>query len=448
MTMSRDVEDSSVVDDAQAQLAEAAVEALLVHAGEAQEESGVSAPAVTRGTSDGEWDAKWDAKLKEVSSCYLDIMGEEESTRLVELRRRLPSLCKRVRDESAKAGAKTHLLFWGVDLEKKSDATDIILLKHLRAEQGMVNVTAERLVQTLIYRAEECIDELGETTLASVGERFAAAGMFGGVDVQGRPVVVSRTPAGQDADSLMADIPSFVRYNFWLKEQAFKRIAFKRGAPEDLCQIVDLSTAKFGPPPKAVRESSVVFKRHCPESNGVNIFVNVPSVVVGAFKLCRRFIDQRTYDKIRILGAGEHLELFKLVPPESLPLFIGGMLQQPPSPLAVPCHVVSLQPGATVDVKMIEVGEYGAGVRWEVRVCSDQAATFEISFLAAASGVWELVASSATWKPLDATEGVISDRFEPTEAGSLHCRFACEAARFGARARPRVCIARAGVSEA
>merc|ERR1712190_671917 len=169
---------------------------------------------------------------------------------------------------------------------------------------------------------------------------------------------------------MMRDVQGFVKFNFWLKENAFKRIEFKYGNAEDICQIVDLSTAKFGPPPKAVTESSKIFKKHCPESNGVNIFVNVPSMVVGVFKLCQKFIDKRTFEKIRILGPGEHRALFELVRPESLPVFLGGlMLDNGEASLSTPCNIVEVTPGVPQVTNMLKI-DMAAAVRWELRVCN------------------------------------------------------------------------------
>eukprot|EP00928_Gymnodinium_smaydae_P059195 TRINITY_DN4243_c0_g2_i1.p1 TRINITY_DN4243_c0_g2~~TRINITY_DN4243_c0_g2_i1.p1 ORF type:complete len:592 (+),score=123.52 TRINITY_DN4243_c0_g2_i1:183-1778(+) len=385
------------------------------------------------------------SRMKDVSNFYLHRLGPEEAERLGQFRGQLPSLMARARAGSSRAAAKSCLLFWGVNLEVPGDATDIILLKHLRAEEGVVDVAAERLVRTLIYRAEENIDELAHVGLAEVGARFAAAGYIGGTDVRGRPVAVSRTPDGVDSEAMMSDIAGFVRYNFWMKEQAFKKLKLARGMPEDICQIIDLSTAKFGPPPKAVQESSKVFKQHCPESNGVNIFVNAPSWAVGVFKLCSKLFDQRTLDKIRLIGVDEHLQLFELVPPESVPVFLGGLRDEAGLDGELKfgqCQVVEVPAGEAREVSMLQVAG-PADVFWQLRVCS-QAIKFKVVFTSADAEQEPVeVARSADSRPLQAAQGVLCEHWRAPGAGTFTCRFECESARFGARARPRICLLRA-----
>lgn len=52
--------------------------------------------------------------------------------------------------------------------------------------------------------------------------------------------------------------------------------------------------------------------------------VNAPMLFTGVWAVVKGFLDQRTRDKIKILGGKYQKELLELVDPDNLPDFLGG----------------------------------------------------------------------------------------------------------------------------
>jgi len=175
--------------------------------------------------------------MVDLSSCYLHTLGDSERAKLADLRSRIPQLLAGAREKNDDVRHQDKLSIWGVVLEEENESSDIVLLKFIRAEEGDVDKAAGRIVSTLVFRAECQIDSLRD---AELPDYFQGHDSLSGVDVDGRPVLVSRF-GGMDLERVFGDVEAFVRYRAKVMEQAMARLSFKRGEPEELTQVHDYS---------------------------------------------------------------------------------------------------------------------------------------------------------------------------------------------------------------
>jgi len=376
----------------------------------------------------------------DLSDCYLGSLSDVDAQKLEDLRQRLPAIIERACEESAEARSKNRYEIFGVDIQTKSDATDIVLLKFLRAEELDVEKAQERLVQTLIFRADCRIEELGS---AELPEHFKGHDVVGGTDLEGRPVMISRF-GKMDLPKVFGDVEAFVRYRSLLMEQAISLLKWEKGAPEDLCQVHDYSgvplifqTAEVKGGVQAVGR---VFAEHYPELKGKTIFVNFPSVFSGLFKAFSLVIPARTLKKFVILGVDDHLNLFQHLGPEVLPVALGGMVRDDaPHRLTVPCKVVQIRARYTEEEEGVKVLS-AAKVFWELRACTAEIA-YEVVFIPEGGGAEVAIQTSDPEKHHEASEGVICGEYQAEGAGVLKFRFRNAVAWF----RQRVVACRAEV---
>lgn len=375
--------------------------------------------------------------MADLDNAFLHTLDDSAAAKLKEMQGRLPGVLAKVREESADAKGLPKLTIWGVDMEKAGDPCDIILLKYLRAEEMDVEKAAQRLVATLVFRAECHIDEMAG---AELPEHFRGHDAVGNRDREDRPLIVSRF-GGMDLDKVFGDVEAFVRYRAHLMETACRMLPFSKGGVEDLCQVHDYS----GVPWSGVRSPEVkggvtavskIFGDHYPELKGKTIFVNFPAVFSKAFKAFSLFIPERTLKKFIILGEADHPELFKHVGPEAIPEAIGGMLRE--GSLRGPCSVVEVPARRMEEVTLLKITA-GQQVRWEVRVCYLEC-SYEVLFVPAQEGSEEVViASNEANTPLQAKDGVVAGSWEAMDDGEVRCRFKNQGAWF----KKRTCAFRA-----
>lgn len=374
--------------------------------------------------------------MVDLSHAFLHTLGEAEGQKLAELRARVPDIVAKARESSEEARALKHQTIWGVDIEAEGESSDVVLLKYLRAEELHVDKAAERLAQTLVFRADCRIDELAR---AELPEHFRGHDVISGLDPEGRPVMISRF-GGMDLKLVFGDVEAFVRYRAQLMERAIALLTFKKGAVEDLCQVHDYSGVPLvfhGSEVKGgVAAVSKVFSEHYPETKGKTIFVNFPAAFSKLFKAFSIFIPERTRKKFLILGESDQAQLFEHICPDIVPEVLGGMLRDPPGPVTVPCQVVHVR--SSEEVTMLEVEKEGTVVFWELRVCAMEIA-YEVAFIPAGGGQEEVVRRSEPKQYLKAAEGIISGEWTAQAAGSLRCRFRNECAWF----KWRLCVCRA-----
>lgn len=365
--------------------------------------------------------------------------GDAEAASLRVLRERLPALLAGVRGAGGRVepAAKEPVRLWGVDLEAGGRAADALLLKFLRAEELQVEAAAERLAQTLRWRAEEGVDALAGEELP---EHFRGHDEIGGTDLEGRPLLVSRY-GGMDNEKVFGNPDAFVRYRVQVMEKAVAQLSLGQGAPENLCQIHDYSGVsllfKSDEVKAGIAAMAKVFSAHYPETKGKTIFVKFPLLFSKMFQAFSFFIPEKTRKKFIILGETDQAMLFKHVSPEALPEDLGGMRPATAGRPMGPCKVATVGPRSSAELRLLKVPG-PCLVAWELRVCAREVA-FELVFLPADGGEERAVGQSLPGEPLRAAEGVLRGEYHAEEAGSLLCRFRNEQSWF----QERLCLGRA-----
>jgi len=373
--------------------------------------------------------------MADLSRCYLHNLGDSERAKLADLRSRLPKLVAQAREASEDAKAAEKLTIWGVDLEKENEASDIVLLKFIRAEELDVDKAADRIVQTLIFRADCQIDGLKDAELPKC---YQGHDVISGYDVDGRPVMISRF-GKMDLEAVFGDVEAFVRYRAKLMEEAIAKLSFKKGEPEELTQVHDYSGVPLifqtSQVKGAVSAVTKVFGEHYPETKGVTIFVNFPTAFAKLFKAFSVFIPERTLKKFQILGENDQETLFKFLPPETVPEALGGMLGTPAGPMSGPCKTLSVRARGNEEMPLIKVAA-ACTIQWEVRVCYWEI-SYELYFYADGASEPELVKKSDAM--VQATDGIVSGEYVAKGPGELKCNFINNGAWF----KSRFCLGRA-----
>jgi len=77
-----------------------------------------------------------------------------------------------------------------------------------------------------------------------------------------------------------------------------------------------------------VKMASKIGQDFYPETLGNMYIVNAPLLFSGVWALIKPWIDEKTRNKIKILGSGYQKELFAMVDPENLPDFLGGKVPE------------------------------------------------------------------------------------------------------------------------
>merc|ERR550514_1918028 len=112
-----------------------------------------------------------------------------------------------------------------------------------------------------------------------------------------------------DLEKVFGDVELFVRYRVKMMEDSIaKLMPFRKGGPEDLCQIHDYSGVPLifqeANIKGAVNEVTKVFAEHYPEFKGLTVFVNFPAIFSAMFSASSIFLPEKTRKKFSILGEG------------------------------------------------------------------------------------------------------------------------------------------------
>lgn len=349
---------------------------------------------------------------------YPGHLTEEQEAKLDDLRRRVPAIAREAEKESP--GDWKGPVIWGVDLTQDgSYPQTVVLLKYLRAEEFDVDKAEERIVKTLVWRAECQVEYLKD---AELPKAFLGHDFIEGHDVDGRPVFFSRF-GNMDLKEVFGDSEAFVRYRVKLMEQAIDKLHFQPGQAEDLCQVHDYSGVPlqgFGGEVKdCVNIISKVFADHYPEFKGKTVFINFPSVFTALFSAFSVFLPERTKKKFVILGDDPSL-YFEHIPPDTLPVTLGGVHDDHGRKWKAKCEVVNVNQWSNISAPGVEV-QGPATIAWECRVCYkdlDVAVDFEPS-----SDPKNAVSVHKQVGRLSATDGLLGGEYRTTEAGTLQFRF-------------------------
>jgi len=97
--------------------------------------------------------------------------------------------------------------------------------------------------------------------------------------------------------------------------------------------IIDLTGGSTKLMSKGIYDLTQIASQICqdyyPETLGVMYIVNCSFILRAAWFIIKQFLDEKTANKIQILGGGFEPELLKYITKENLPKFLGGICECP-----------------------------------------------------------------------------------------------------------------------
>uniref|UniRef100_A0A0D9WT52 CRAL-TRIO domain-containing protein n=1 Tax=Leersia perrieri TaxID=77586 RepID=A0A0D9WT52_9ORYZ len=226
------------------------------------------------------------------------------------------------------------ITLWGVPLlpSKGDDATDVILLKFLRARDFKAGAAFDMLRKTLHWRNSFSID-IGDDELPA---ELAGACYLDGVDREGHPVCYNALGVFADEAVYRKAVGTEegkARFLRWRVRAMERHVAgeldFKPGGVASLLQVTDMKNSP-GPAKKdlrvAMKQVLDVFQDNYPELVARNILINVPFWYYAFSTLFYPFMTQRTKSKFVIARSSKVTEtLLKYIPIEAIPVKYGGL---------------------------------------------------------------------------------------------------------------------------
>ncbi|XP_075643797.1 patellin-4-like [Castanea sativa] len=318
------------------------------------------------------------------------------------------------------------IALWGVPLlpSKADIATDVVLLKFLRAREFKVNEAFEMLRNTLQWRKENNIDSILNENFDADFESLA---YMNGVDRQGHPVCYNNFGLLGDHEiynkilGTQENREKFLRWRIQLMEKGIQKLDFKPGGVCSMLQIIDLKDSP-GPSKKefriAARQVIVTLQDNYPEFAAKNVFINVPFWYYAFGALLLPFLTQRTKSKFVFARPARVSEtLFKYIAAEEVFVHNGGLKQENESEFSAedPVREVSVKAGSKENIE-IPVLEAGTTLIWDVIILGWEV-NYREEFLPSDEGSYGLIIQRD--RKLGVQEGSIRNSFKNNEPGKV-----------------------------
>ncbi|KAM3684094.1 hypothetical protein ACB098_11G017700 [Castanea mollissima] len=318
------------------------------------------------------------------------------------------------------------IALWGVPLlpSKADIATDVVLLKFLRAREFKVNEAFEMLRNTLQWRKENNIDSILNENFDADFESLA---YMNGVDRQGHPVCYNNFGLLGDHEmynkilGTQENREKFLRWRIQLMEKGIQKLDFKPGGVCSMLQIIDLKDCP-GPSKKefriAARQVIVTLQDNYPEFAAKNVFINVPFWYYAFGALLLPFLTQRTKSKFVFARPARVSEtLFTYIAAEEVFVHNGGLKQENESEFSAedPVREVSVKAGSKENIE-IPVLEAGTTLIWDVIILGWEV-NYREEFLPSDEGSYGLIIQRD--RKLGVQEGSIRNSFKNNEPGKV-----------------------------
>ncbi|KAM5586802.1 hypothetical protein ABKV19_005638 [Rosa sericea] len=320
------------------------------------------------------------------------------------------------------------IAIWGVPLlpSKEDNATDVILLKFLRAKEFEVNDAFEMLRNTLKWRKDNNIDSILDENF---GDDLSSISSMGGVGREGHPVCYSNFKLLGNEELYNKVLGTeekrnmFIRSRVQLIERAIQKLDFKPGGVSSIFMINDLNQMP-GPSKKELRNAiKQVFALHqdnYPELVARNIFLNVPFwyYAFSASALLSPFFTPRTNSKFVFARPSRVNDvLLKYIALEELPVDYGG-LRKENDPDFSSEDVVSeifINQSSSESIH-IPAPEAGMTLMWEVLV-SGWEVNYKEEFIPTEEGSYGIIVQRS--RRIGAQDGSIRNSFTTKEPGMI-----------------------------
>ncbi|KAK8572665.1 hypothetical protein V6N12_028712 [Hibiscus sabdariffa] len=284
---------------------------------------------------------------------------------------------------------------WGVPLlpSKGGEATDVVLLKFLRAREFKVNDAFEMLRNTLQWREDGNIDSVLDQEF---GADLGSAAYMNGIDKEGHPICYNIYGVFADEELYNTTFGTeekrghFLRWRFQLMEKGIRKLDLRPGGVTSLLQINDLKNSP-GPSRKELR---IAMKQ-----------------AVGAL--------QDNYPEFVARNVTE--TLLKYIPAEEIPVQYGGFKRENDFEFSGQDAAVSeitVKAGSTVTIE-IPAQEIGSTLMWELMVLSWEV-HYKAEFVPSDEGSYTIIVQKSKKMVSQSQEaGPIRSTFINNETGKL-----------------------------
>lgn len=200
---------------------------------------------------------------------------------------------------------------YGVEFTKGSDqlskSQETILFKFYKANERKVDEAVSQLLKTLKWRKEfnplAAAEENVESNMCKLGVVTKSPG--------GKVVTWNLYGAIKDPGDIFKAQEKFIRWRVGLHEQALKLLDFEDETLSYMDQVHDYMNVSFLRMNSNIRKTSSkvieLFQAYYPETLNAKYFVNVPYIMMWAFRLIRTFTSEATTAKFQVLANGEQL---------------------------------------------------------------------------------------------------------------------------------------------
>ncbi|XVF26292.1 hypothetical protein REPUB_Repub14bG0003600 [Reevesia pubescens] len=321
---------------------------------------------------------------------------------------------------------------WGVPLlpSKGGEATDVVLLKFLRAREFKVNDAFKMLKNTLQWRKDSNIDSVLDEDF---GADLGSAAYMNGIDREGHPVCFNVYGVFEDDELYKKTFGTeekrgkFLRWRFQLMEKGIQKLDLRPGGVTSLLQINDLKNSP-GPSRKelriAMKHAVGALQDNYPEFVARNIFINVPLWYYALNALLSPFLTQRSKSKFLVARPAKVTEtLLKYIPAEEVPVQYGGFKRENDfefcggQDAAVSEIIVKAGSTVTIEIPAEEVGSISI---WELIVLGWEI-NYNAEFVPSDEGSYTIIVQKSKKMRSQSEEGQgpIRNTFRNNEPGKL-----------------------------
>ncbi|KAJ1260338.1 hypothetical protein BS78_10G224700 [Paspalum vaginatum] len=321
---------------------------------------------------------------------------------------------------------------WGVPLlpSKGDEATDVVLLKFLRARDFKAGAAFEMLRRTLRWRRDwPGFGADSADADADLPEALAGACYLDGADREGHPVCYNALGVFADDAVYKKALGTeegkarFLRWRVRAMERHVAELDLRPGGAASLLQVIDLKNSP-GPAKKdlrvAVKQVLDLLQDNYPELVARNILINVPFWYYAFSTLFYPFLTQRTKSKFVIARPSKVTEtLLKYIPIEAIPVKYGGLKRDGDDTefSADDGEITELTvKGSSTESIEIEATEADATLTWDLTVLGWEV-NYKEEFVPADEGAYTIIIRKG--KKMGPGEEAVRNSFRAGEPGKV-----------------------------
>ncbi|EER88801.1 hypothetical protein BDA96_10G290800 [Sorghum bicolor] len=321
------------------------------------------------------------------------------------------------------------IALWGVPLlpSKGDEATDVVLLKFLRARDFKAGAAFEMLRRTLRWRRDWA--GFSADADADLPEELAGACYLDGADREGHPVCYNALGVFADDAVYKKALGTeegkarFLRWRVRAMERHVAELDLRPGGAASLLQVTDLKNSP-GPAKKdlrvAVKQVLDLFQDNYPELVARNILINVPFWYYAFSALFYPFLTQRTKSKFVVARPSKVTEtLLKYIPIEAIPVKYGGLKRDGDTEFSADdgesVTEVTVKGSSTQTIE-IEAIEGDATLTWDLTVLGWEV-NYKEEFVPADEGSYTIIIRKG--KKMGTGEEAVRNSFRAGEPGKV-----------------------------